>query len=117
MASAYWIRWYGPNEGKGSVEDKVSHQPQVKAALLAHATAMHTDASIALETRPALRTGEAQVGMHGPPHGRDLDWVVYLNSNNKTDPADRRAASFSIEKRHGILSEASGRAIARGRKR
>ena len=112
---AHWIKWYGPRRGRGSVEDKVSHQPQVKASLATHAASIFADAAFALESRPEVRTGEAQVGLNGPPHGRELDWVVMLNSNNKGTPEDRRAASFSIEKRHGILASAIGRARAGGR--
>lgn len=105
-----WIKWYGPNKGSGSVEDVVSHQPSVKAALGFHANIIYARASANLEFMPELRTGESQVGIDGPAQGRVLDYVIYLVSNDEGG----KGAAKAIEIKHGILAEAVGRAVRRG---
>lgn len=111
---ARWLGWYGPDEGRGSVEDIVSHKPQVKAELASQAALMYARARSNLEVRPEIRTGEATVGIHGPAHGRFLDYVVYLDAGGDRPGEDTVGAALSIERRHGILAEAVGRAIRRG---
>lgn len=108
-----WIRWYGPNRGRGSVEDVVSHQPQVKAALKFHAGLIYARAASNLEIKPELRTGQSQVGIEGPANGRLLDYVVTLNAGGPGDEGTV-AAAFGIEQHHGILAEAVARARRRG---
>jgi hypothetical protein len=111
---ARWLRWYGPDSGKGSVEDIVSHQPQVKAELAYQANLIASRARSNLEIRPETRTGEAQIGIHGPAQGRYLDYIVFLDPGGDRPGEDVKAAAINIERRHGILSEAVGRAIRRG---
>lgn len=110
---ARWIKWYGPDRGRGSVEDVVSHQPQVKAELASQAMLIYARAASNLETKPRLRTGESSVGIHGPAQGRYLDYIVYLSAGGEGDEGTADAAS-GIERTHGILAEAVGRAIRRG---
>jgi hypothetical protein len=110
-----WLRWYGPDEGKGSVEDIVSHQPQVKAELAFQANLIRARAQSNLEVRPKERTGEAQIGIDGPAQGRYLDYIVYLDPGGDRPGEDVKGAAIDIERRHGILAEAVGRAVRRGR--
>lgn len=111
---ARWLTWYGPREGKGSVEDIVSHKPQVKSALAYHAGLIFSRASSNLEVKPELRTGEARIGIDGPSSGRLLDYVVYLDPGGDRPGEDTKGAAINIERRHGILAEAVGRATRRG---
>lgn len=111
---ARWLTWYGPRSGKGSVEDIVSHKPQVKSALAYHAGLIYARAAANLEIMPRERTGEASIGIDGPASGRFLDYVVYLKANGDEPGEDTKGASINIEKRHGILAEAVGRATRRG---
>ena len=112
---ARWIRWYGPDSGKGSVEDTVSHKPQVKAELAYQANLIAARARSNLEVSPRERTGEAQIGIDGPANGRLLDYIVYLDPGGDRPGEDVKGAAINIEARHGILSEAVGRAIRRGK--
>lgn len=99
---ARWIQWYGHGaeghpdikSGNGSVEDIVTHTKVVHDSLRAHAAPIRARAASNLETRSHRRTGDAQVGMYGPPNGTLLDWYVYLS-----DPNDFKAAA-SIEFGH-----------------
>ena len=109
-----WLGWYGPRRGRGSVEDVVSHQPEVKRELKYQAGLIYARAASNLETRPEVRTGEASVGLHGPEQGRFLDYVVYLDPGGDRPGEDTTGAALRIEQRHGILAEAVGRAIRRG---
>ena len=106
---AYWIKWYGPKSGRGSVEDIVSHKPQVKAELALQASQIAARASSNLNVSPKRRTGESSIGLEGPASGRKLDWVVYLDSGE-----GNKGASAGIEQELGILAESVGRAIRRG---
>lgn len=106
---ATWLGWYGPNKGSGSVEDIVSHKPQVKAELAYQASLIYARAASNLEVRPRERTGQSTVQLEGPASGRRLDWVVFLDGGEND-----KGASFGIEKEHNILGEAIGRAIRRG---
>lgn len=106
---AEWIKWYGPRSGRGSVEDVVSHKPQVKAELAAQAHLIAARASSNLAVSPKHRTGESNIGTQGPSSGRKLDWVVFLDSGEGS-----KGASAGIEQELGILSESVGRAIRRG---
>lgn len=111
---ARWLTWYGPDRGRGSVEDIVSHKPQVKAALAYEAGLIFARAASNLEVRPETRTGEARVGIDGPGTGRLLDYIVYLRAGGDEPGEDTKGASINIERRHGILAEAVGRATRRG---
>ena len=104
-----WLGWYGPKQGRGSVEDKVSHKPQVKAELGFQAGLIYARAATNLEVLPRERTGQSQVKIEGPGSGRLLDWVVSLDGGEFS-----KGASIGIEKRHGIIAEAVGRARRRG---
>lgn len=88
---AEWLGWNGPHWGKGSVEDVVSHQPQVRKSLDGHANAIARYAASNLSLH--RKTGAAQIHVVGAPP-RDLDWWVYL-----ADPTDKRAPA-SIEFGH-----------------
>lgn len=106
---AYWIKWYGPRRGPGSVEDIVSHKPQVKGELAFQANLIHARASSNLEVAPKERTGESFVGIEGPSSGRRLDYFVYLDAGE-----ERKGATIGIESELGIMAEAVGRAVRRG---
>lgn len=112
---ARWLGWYGPNSGRGSVEDIVSHKPQVKSELRFQANLIYSRAKSNLEVKPETRTGEAQVGIHGPAQGTLLDYYVYLDAGGDRPGEDTKGAAINIERRHGILAEAVGRAIRRGK--
>lgn len=83
------IQWYGPNRGRGSVEDIVSHLGVVQDAIEGHAEKIAADADRVLDGAPH-RTGEATIKIVRPP-ATDLDRHVYL-----VDPRGFAAAA-SIE--------------------
>lgn len=83
------IKWYGPNSGRGSVEDVVSHLDVVQDSIEEHAGQIARDADRVLDGAPH-RTGEATIQIVRPPR-TDLDRHVYL-----VDPRGFAAAA-SIE--------------------
>lgn len=107
---ATWLGWYGPKKGRGSVEDIVSHKPQVKAELAYQAALIYARAASNLEVKPRERTGQSTVQIEGPSSGRLLDWAVFLDAGEND-----KGASYGIEEEHNILGEAIGRAIRRGK--
>lgn len=93
------IEWYGPARGKGSVEDIVSHMPQVRNAV--HEKAMDMGFLAELLLLEHRRTGAAKIRVEGAPP-RKLDSYVYLED---ADPggegegrnmADRSAMSIEF---------------------
>lgn len=85
------IKWSGPRKGPGSVEDKVSHMPQVKAALRKHADSMASHGETTLMVHRA--TGDAKViAVHYPT--TDLDSYVILQASGG------KKAPLSIENGH-----------------
>lgn len=90
------IYWYGPENGKGSTHDRVSHTSPVDQALRSHAYRIALDAHFNLETAPKDRSGSSQIGMqkgNGTPKS-DLDYYIYLH-----DPL-RKGAAQGIENGH-----------------
>lgn len=102
---ARWLGWVyadmspRPKEGKGSVEDVVSHLSPVQRELASKAAQLASIARFRLDTLPEVRTGEAQIGLEK----RALDWIVYMRESGMPRS---RPASFHIEASLGILSGA-----------
>lgn len=69
------IEWFGPPRGKGSVEDIVSHMPQVRDAV--HDKAMDMGWLAELILLEHRRSGSAHIRVEGAPP-RKLDSYVYL---------------------------------------
>lgn len=85
------IKWRGPRRGPGSVEDIVSHMPQVKAKVRRHADSMGDHAESTLLVHRA--TGDAQIStVHAPK--TDLDSYVILSASGG------KKAPLSIENGH-----------------
>lgn len=84
------IEWVKPEHGEGSVDDIVSHQPEVIDALKTHAHAMAVTAEFILDTSAKHRTGAAKIDVQQ----EKLDYYVYLH-----DPENKRGA-LSIEEGH-----------------
>jgi len=84
------IYWYGPEFGKGSTHDRVSHTYPVVNSMRSHAYRMAIDARFNLDSSPEHRTGRSQIGMQQEL----LDFYVYLH-----DPENFKAAK-SIEDGH-----------------
>lgn len=81
-----------PREGARSVEDVVSHQPQVVAALASTAAGIARRADMSLDVRPKVRTGASKIRME---QGK-LDYYVMLTDES-------HASAYSIERELGIL--------------
>jgi len=95
------IEWYGPDRGKGSVGDVVSHLPGVKMACDVKARSMGREAEALLMQH--FRTGGAHVDVarHPNPGADTPDWYIYLRDadpggEGKTSNRSDRSA-MSIE--------------------
>lgn len=99
MSDAHNIHWYVPERTKGSVEDIVSHMPEVRRAVAGQAMGMAREAAALLSVH--VRTGRAHIDVEGaPPH--KLDWYVLLRDQDpggegKAGANKRDRSAMSIE--------------------
>jgi hypothetical protein len=104
MPREHEIEWFGPDRGKGSVEDIVSHAGPTRAAVYGKAIGMGREASMNLARH--RRTGAAHVTVGRHPHAgaRTPDWYVYLKDADPggavkgvwRNQADRSAMSIEF---------------------
>jgi len=76
------IEWYGPERGKGSVGDIVSHLPGVKMACDVKARAMGRQAEAALMAHRRHGHAHVEVDRHPNPGGDTPDWYIYLRDRD-----------------------------------
>lgn len=100
MAGDHIIEWYGPDRGKGSVEDTVSHMPEVRRAVFGKAMGMGREAAMALSAH--RHRGNAFIEVEGAPP-RLLDAYIYLRDADPggegiagRNKADRSAMSIEF---------------------
>lgn len=72
------VEWYGPETGRGSLDDTVSHMPGVRRAVESGAKKIGRHAEMLLSAHH--KTGASKIELEGAPP-RLLDWYVLL-----TDP-------------------------------
>lgn len=111
---AKWLGWNGPPEGRGSVEDVVSHTKPVVAALRKHAESIAQDAAFNLDSKAQRRTGDSQVrtvhrGEEYKGFIPDLDSYVILD--DPFDKGEKKGAAAGIEKALHPLSDAVDSAV------
>lgn len=91
------VEWYGPEHGKGSLDDTVSHLPGVRAAVKSGAMKIYRHAYSLHATHS--KTGASAIDIEGSPP-RDLDWYVYLtdveSGDSESSNPDRSAMSIEF---------------------
>lgn len=97
------IRWYGPDKGKGSTGDRVSHTTPVVDAVKAKANEIGAKAAFLLDSRALHRTGDSQIHVKHHPTTY-LDSWVYLK--DPSDGPEEHGAAYGIELRHHVLRDA-----------
>ena len=108
---ATWLGWNGPPEGRGSVDDVVSHTEPVVKALRHHAEAIGRVAAFNLDSRAQRRTGNSQVvvihqGESFEGFVPELDSHILLS-----DPNTGHRAPAAIEIQFNVLGDAVEGAI------
>jgi hypothetical protein len=75
------IEWYFPESGKGvdkSINDIVSHMPQVERAIQVAAVKIAIDATARLSAHRHKGKAEVEIARHPNASERTMDWYVYL---------------------------------------
>lgn len=75
------IDWYYPESGKGadkSLNDIVSHMPQVERAIQVAAVKLAIDATARLAAHRHKGRAEVEIARHPRAGARTMDWYVYL---------------------------------------
>ena len=108
---AKWLGWNGPPEGRGSVDDVVSHTEPVVNALKKHAEAIGAQAAFNLDSRARERTGNSQIyvihqGDSFQGFTPELDSHILLG-----DPNEGHKGHISIEIQHNVIGDAVDAAI------
>jgi hypothetical protein len=93
------VEWYGPERGRNSVEDVVSHLPGVRAALAGKAMGMAREAAALLAVHH--RKGQAYIDVVGAPP-RKLDWYIHLRD---ADPGGKGKAGKNRADRSAMSIE------------
>lgn len=69
------VEWYGPEHGRGSLDDTVSHLPGVRKSIEQGARKIYRHAQLLHSAHS--KTGDSKIELEGsPPHL--LDWYVLL---------------------------------------
>lgn len=89
---AEWLGWEGPDRGKGSVDDVVSHAEVVKSALKRHGMPIYHRAESALHAH--RDQGHFEVTTMQAGWGSKLDFHIILQDNDPDSGSFRSAASL-----------------------